>query len=55
MQGYWNKIRIDFPEIFKQMAEAEREVSASCLKNKEGKIYLDELDPKAGNPNRFSN
>jgi hypothetical protein len=48
--GYWNKIRVDFPEIFKQMAEAEREVGASCLKNKEGKIYLDELDPKAGNP-----
>jgi 3'-phosphoadenosine 5'-phosphosulfate sulfotransferase (PAPS reductase)/FAD synthetase len=22
--GYWNKIRVDFPEIFKQMAEAER-------------------------------
>jgi len=40
----------DFPEIFKQMAEAEREVNATCLKDKNGRIYLDELDPKAGNP-----
>ena len=48
--GYWNKIRVDFPEIFKQMSEAERKAGASCLKDSEGKIYLDELDPKAGNP-----
>ena len=32
------------------MAEAEREVNATCLKDKNGRIYLDELDPKAGNP-----
>jgi hypothetical protein len=48
--GYWNKIRVDFPETFKEMAEVEREVGATCLKNEDGKIYLDELDPKAGNP-----
>jgi len=48
--GYWNKIRVDFPEIFKQMAEIERQIGATCLKNKNGKIYLDELDTKAGNP-----
>lgn len=48
--GYWNKIRIDFPETFKEMAEVEREVGATCLKNEDGKIYLDELDTKAGNP-----
>lgn len=48
--GYWNKIRVDFPEIFKQMADAERAVGATCLKDKNGKIYLDELDPNAGNP-----
>lgn len=48
--GYWNKIRVDFPEIFKQMSEAERQAGASCLKDSDGKIYLDELDPKAGNP-----
>jgi 3'-phosphoadenosine 5'-phosphosulfate sulfotransferase (PAPS reductase)/FAD synthetase len=47
--GYWNKIRIDFPEIFKEMSIIEREVGATCLKDKNGKIYLDELNPSAGN------
>lgn len=48
--GYWNKIRVDFPEVFTEMAEIEREVGASCLKNEKGKLYLDELPPDAGNP-----
>ncbi len=48
--GYWNKIRKDFPETFDSMAKAERKIGATCLKNSDGKIYLDELDPKAGNP-----
>lgn len=48
--GYWNKIRVDFPKVFKLMAEAEREIGATCLKNDDGKIYLDELNPKSGNP-----
>lgn len=42
--GYWNKIRIDFPEVFKQRAEEERKVGHTCIKG----IYLDELDPNAG-------
>ena len=46
--GYWNKIRKDFPERFKRMAEIEREVGATCLKDKEGKVWLDELDPNRG-------
>lgn len=48
--GYWNKIRVDFPDVFKKMAETEREIKATCLKDERGKIYLDELNPKAGNP-----
>jgi hypothetical protein len=48
--GYWNKIRVDFPKVFEAMAEAEREVNATCLKNENGKIFLDELNPNAGNP-----
>ena len=43
--GYWNKIREDFPEVFARRAAQEREIGHSCLKG----IYLDELDPKAGN------
>ena len=42
--GYWNKIRKDFPEIFKERALLEREIGASCLRE----IYLDELDPDRG-------
>jgi len=46
--GYWNKIRIDFPEIFNKMAKAEREVGRSCLKDDKGLIYLDTLQPSRG-------
>lgn len=42
--GYWNKIRIDFPAVFKQRSELERYIGASCIKG----IYLDELDPTRG-------
>lgn len=42
--GYWNKIRVDFPEVFQRMATLEREVGHSCLNG----IYLDELDPDRG-------
>jgi hypothetical protein len=56
--GYWNKIRIDFPEVFNRMARMEREVGAAICKTEPidpttGKrqripVYLDELDPNAG-------
>lgn len=42
--GYWNRIRKDFPEVFKERAMQEREIGATCIKG----IYLDELDPEAG-------
>ena len=42
--GYWNRIRIDFPEVFEQRAKMERLVGASCIKG----VYLDELDPERG-------
>jgi len=43
-KGYWNKIRIDFPEFFERMAHAEREVGNSCLRG----VFLDELQPNEG-------
>lgn len=46
--GYWNKIRKDFPEQVRRMAEIERKVGATCLKDDNGKIWLDELDPRRG-------
>jgi hypothetical protein len=42
--GYWNRIRIDFPEVFKQRSKMERIIGASCIKD----VYLDELDPQRG-------
>ena len=48
--GYWNKIRKDFPDKFNEMAEIERKIGATCLKDNKGKIYLDELNPNRGDP-----
>lgn len=42
--GYWNKIRVDFPDVFAGRAKMEREVGASCIKG----VFLDELLPDAG-------
>lgn len=43
--GYWNKIRIDFPEVFERRARQEREINHSCING----VFLDELDPNKGN------
>lgn len=42
--GYWNKIRIDFPDAFKRMSALERKLNHSILKTS----FLDELNPSAG-------
>jgi hypothetical protein len=42
--GYWNKIRVDFPEIFELRAAREREIGHTCISG----VYLDELDPASG-------
>jgi len=44
-KGYWNKIRIDFPEVFERMAQQERKMSARIFKD----VYLDELPRDVGN------
>lgn len=51
--GYWNKIRIDFPEAFERMAKQERKMNVAICKSYAGdgkrkRVFLDELDPKAG-------
>lgn len=48
-KGYWNKIRVDFPDVFEDRARMEREIGHSILHDENGSIYLDELDPNAGN------
>ena len=42
--GYWNKIRIDFPDVFEQRAKQERIIGHSCIKG----VFLDELEPNRG-------
>lgn len=43
-KGYWNKIRVDFPNVFGLMANTERQVGYSCING----TFLDELAPDAG-------
>lgn len=46
--GYWNKIRQDFPEVFAKRAIRERELEFAILKDQNGPVWLDELDPNRG-------
>ena len=46
--GYWNKIRVDFPNVFERRARQEREIGHSCIRG----VFLDELDPDRGNMNQ---
>jgi 3'-phosphoadenosine 5'-phosphosulfate sulfotransferase (PAPS reductase)/FAD synthetase len=46
--GYWNAIRKDFPEAFDKMAKLERTIGHAINKDKNGPVFLDELDPKRG-------
>lgn len=51
--GYWNKIRIDFPEAFDRMAKMERTLNAAINKTYKGdgkrkRVFLDELPPDMG-------
>lgn len=52
-QGYWNKIRVDFPEIFEKMAKQERKLNIAINKTYAGdgkrkRLFLDEMPPDAG-------
>lgn len=56
--GYWNKIRVDFPDKFNEMADLEQEIGHSCLKdNINGvsiPIFLKNLEPHRGDfPNEL--
>ena len=43
-KGYWNRIRRDFPEVFRRRAAQEREVGHSCIRG----VFLDELEENEG-------
>lgn len=51
--GYWNKIRVDFPDAFNRMAKMERKLNAAINKSYAGdgkrkRIFLDELPSDMG-------
>lgn len=51
--GYWNKIRVDFPEVFDRMAKTERLLNVAICKTYAGgksrqRLFLDELPPTMG-------
>jgi hypothetical protein len=43
-KGYWNMVRVQNPEVFKERAADERHIGHSCIKD----VFLDELKPTAG-------
>jgi len=47
--GYWNKIRKDFPDVFKRMLDLEQELDWAILNIKGKPVFLKDLDPTAGN------
>lgn len=46
--GYWNKIRVDFPERFKQIADIEQAIGAKLIKLSTGRVSLHDLPVDAG-------
>jgi len=48
-QGYWNKIRNDFPETFNYMAKESRRLNVRMIRIEEERSFLDELEPNTGN------
>lgn len=46
--GYWNKIRVDFPDVFNRMAVLERSLGRSVIRVDGDHVFLDELDPTRG-------
>lgn len=48
-QGYWNKIRVDFPESFARMSVESRRVGVRIIRIDGNRAFLDELQPGTGN------
>jgi hypothetical protein len=46
--GYWNKIRVDFPQAFERMAAVERGLNVAMLRKNGEKLFLDQLPPTMG-------
>lgn len=55
-RGYWNKIRIDFPDVFKKMADMEQELGEGAYlfndPKSDKRISLYDLNSNSGNYNQ---
>jgi len=47
--GYWNKVRVDFPDYFDRMAQESRLLGVRIIRVAEERVFLDDLDPSVGN------
>lgn len=47
--GYWNKVRVDFPDYFDRMAKESRRLGVKIIRIAEERVFLDELEPGTGN------
>jgi hypothetical protein len=47
--GYWNLVRIHHPAEFARMAEVSERIGARLVRVKGERLFLSQLDPKAGN------
>ena len=46
--GYWNKVRVDFPDMFNNMAIESRRLGVRIIRVGEERIFLDELKEGTG-------
>lgn len=50
--GYWNKVRVDFPEVFQRMSDMEQKLGRTvCKETIDGvrqRVFLKDLSPEAG-------
>lgn len=45
--GYWNRIRVDFPKVFEERMNLEKDLGFTILNG----VSLEDLDPNRGNMN----
>jgi hypothetical protein len=46
--GYWNKVRVHFPDVFAERARLSRSIGCRLVKQDGVRVFLDELRPTTG-------
>ena len=46
--AYWLNVKENYPDVFERRSKLERELGFSILKDKDGPLFLDELEPGRG-------